>query len=150
MNALQFAIGGAVLVGIVTPMSMFQDSTRHSSIWVWIASCFFGGLCGAFFVLAMDLVSPDRSNRTLSTREHSFVKLLMVPTFIGAALLFVGMGTMATARINVVSPWPIQLILTGVLILVFPILIGGIMSLIIQLRPHPRVAEPPPAPKGAS
>lgn len=149
MNAFHYAIGGALL-GVGTPMAMWWNSAAQPSTWVWLASGVIGGLCGAFFVLAMRLASPEPFDRTLTTRERGVVKLLMVPTAIGGLLLFIGQGTLTSQRDEVVSPWPIILLLTGVSILLFPILIGGTMSLIVQLSTPRMAAEPPHAPKDAS
>lgn len=149
MNAFHFAIGGA-LFGVGTPMVMSWEGAGQSFTWVWIASGVFTGLCGAFLVLAMRLVSPDAFDRTLTTREKRFVRLLMVPTAIGAVLLFAGQGTLASQRGDIENALPIILMLTGSLILLFPISIGGTMSLMIQLATPRMAAEPSHAPKDAS
>ncbi|TWT87000.1 hypothetical protein [Stieleria varia] len=149
MNAIHYAIGGA-LFGVGIPLAMWWNGTAQPSNWVWLVSGVFGGLCGAFFVLAMRLTTPEIFTRTLTTRETTVVKLLMIPTIIGALLLFIGQGTMPSREDEIESPQPIILMLIGILILLFPILIGGTMSLIVQLSSPRNTAEPTHAPKDAS
>jgi hypothetical protein len=141
MNAFHFAIGGA-LFGVGTPMAMLWNGAGQPSTWFWIASGVFGGLSGAFFVLVMRLASPEWFDRILTSREHGVVRLLMVPTAIGAVLLFVGQGALMSHGGDVESPLPLVLLLAGALILLFPILIGGTMSLIVQLTVPRMDAEP--------